>query len=179
MINGIQKLMYRLGIISPIVIISILIRAYRIHKMTNKMWVVLAAGIICLLYHLLFIKLVSTKIPAMDFMPDTTPQEDDLTLLEITITYALPFGEWLFDIYVKDLPSYVVPGILCIGLLLILSLMNNTVPSPMYCLVGYHYHMVESAGKTYRIMTRKKSFRNTRKVKRVKRIFEDMLFLEE
>lgn len=177
MINGIQKMMYRLGIISPIVIISILIRAYRIHKITNKMWIVLGGGIICLLYHLFFIKLVSIKIPAMDFVPSTTPQEDDLTLLEITVTYVIPFGEWLFDIYVKELPSCVVPGILCLGLLIILSLMNNTVPSPTYWLMGYHYHTIESAGKKYRIMARRKSFRNSRKVKRVQRIFEDMLLL--
>jgi hypothetical protein len=178
MINWFQKMLYRLALITPIVIIAVILHSIQVHRISLKAWIVLAVASILAIYHLVFIFWLSKKLPEIPFTSEVAPQEDDKTLVEIAVTYIIPFIGWgIGYMPVVNIPSYLIPGIGCLVILIILTVMNNTIASPLYWLCGFHFHIVEVDGKGYRIVSRKKNYRNSKKIKAVKRLFDDLLLI--
>ena len=177
MINWLQKSLYRLGLLSPILIVNFLIGFFFRDDSSVIMWACLIMGIILLAYHIYFILLAVKKLPLIQFKIDTTPEENDIHAFEIFISYVLPLLELIDGIQILNV------NIVCITLFLacflIITFINNTLPSPMYLLLGYHYHVVKSKDKKYMLLSRRKNYRNVNKELSVRRIFEDLLIIAE
>lgn len=168
MISGLQKSLYRLGLLSPILVINFIVGFIQRNDTSTKACLCLAIGIALLICHVRFINLVNKKLPVIHFKAETVPEENDLRLLEISISYALPLLQFI------DGNQRLDPNITCLGLVLIcfviLTVINNTFPSPVYVFLGYHYHVVESNNKKYTVISRQKNYRNANKILAVKRV---------
>ena len=175
MISCLQKSLYRLGLLSPILIINFVLGVILRNDSSAIAWVSLVIGIVLLLYHVLFLYLVNKKLPVIQFKVDTVPEENDLRLLEISISYALPLLQFI------DGNQRLNPNISCLSLVavcfVILTVVNNTFSSPVYVFLGYHYHVVESKNKKYTVISRQKNYRNANKILAIKRVFEDLLII--
>lgn len=176
MISGLQKSLYRLGLLSPILVINFIVGFIQRNDTSAIAYLCLGIGIALLIYHVCFIYLVNKKLPVIRFKAETVPEENDLGLLEIFISYALPLLQFICENHWLD------PNITCLGLVIIcfmiLTVINNTFPSPVYLLFGYHYHVVESNNKKYTVISRQKNYRNANKILAVKRVFEDLLIIQ-
>lgn len=142
-------------------------------------WLFIAISAILLVYHLCFLRIANKRLAPMDFFPEATPEENDDFAKGLGVTYFLPIIEWIITkgIYNVDerTNGYFLLEIGVIAVLISL-VVNKSYGSPVYMLVGYHFHTVETeASKTYILMSKKKHFRNKNQVRRVVRLFEDFL----
>jgi hypothetical protein len=138
---------------------------------------VIAIGVLLLFYHYVFLLLSFKRLARYDFNPSSVPEENDKVVLELAFSYFIPLLEWLIDDKLVAIPKLLVPIATCLIVLIILCNINNTAPSPLYLIIGYHFHTVESDGKTYTIISRRRHYRNTKNISGVKKIFDDMFIV--
>lgn len=177
MINRLQKSLYRLGILSPIIIINFVLEFVNRKDISILSLSCLFAGIVLLVYHIIFIFVVNKKMPIINFKADSVPAEHDFRLVEIIISYAIPFIQYLDGLKNTNINAWMIVGI-CV-IFVILTIVNKTCPSPVYLFLGYHYHTLESNGRNYTVISKRKNYRNLKEIRGVKRIFEDLLIIVE
>ena len=197
--NKLQRLLYTAGIFAPYLLLAAvfnaaaracvnidtgvaLLRLLRvaitsvIANISGAERSVLLAAIALLIYHGIFLMLVLNRFTIMDFRAEDVPRENDNGLPLLGVTYFLPFVFWLLDYCVKGIQY--LPLILIAGILMFFYFAHsNEVPvSPVYMLLGYHFHTVTSkSGKDFILMSKKKHYRNSGQIKRVIRLFDNLL----
>lgn len=177
MINWLQKSLYRLGVLSPILIINFVLGFINRKDTSVLSLACLFFGILLLMYHVAFIFVVNRKLPDIQFYADTVPDEHDFHLVEIFVSYAIPFIQFVGELKNTNINVWMLGG--TVVLFLIITVVNKTCPSPVYLFLGYHYYTVESNGKNYTVLSKRRNYRNRNKIKKVKRIFEDLLIIVE
>lgn len=142
-------------------------------------WIIIKLSIVILIYHIMFLKISLRNLSRMDFHASSTPEEKDEFALGLGAAYLLPIIEWIVteNIFDKD-EQISMWFLLAIGIIafFICLFANKSYGSPVYWLMGYHFHNVQfEGGKPYVLMSKTRSFRNKRQIKRVIRLFEDFL----
>ena len=125
------------------------------------------------------LKISLRNLSRMDFHASSTPEEKDEFALGLGAAYLLPIIEWIVTENIFDNDEQISMWfLLAIGIIafFICLFANKSYGSPVYWLMGYHFHNVQfEGGKPYVLMSKTRSFRNKRQIKRVIRLFEDFL----
>ena len=174
MINNLQRLLYTLAILAPIPIVPSIIYIIQNGSYTRIVTIVILTSLIIVLYHFWFLWYGKRNLACIDFTPDSTPEEADIEVIKILISYF----PTLVQLVLKT--TIALWGIFCVALILLIIFMhmNNTIPSPWYSLLGYHYHKIKTEGRSYMMLSKKKNYRSKTTVNSVKRLFDDMLIVE-
>ena len=142
-------------------------------------WIIIAVSAILLIYHILFLKISLNSLPQMDFHANKSPEENDGFAKGLGFIYLLPIIEWILTEKIFNVSEQASGWfLLIIGILaFFISLFaNKSYDSPVYWIMGYHFHTIQTdKSKSYVLMSRKKHFRNKDQVKRIIRLFEDLL----
>ncbi len=142
-------------------------------------WFSLIFSTVVLIYHILFLKISLRNLPQMDFYASGAPEENDGFAQGLGAAYLFPIIEWsitanIFD-YEEQVSVWFLFGV-GVAAFLIGLFANKSYGSPVYWIMGYHFHTVQTEGsKPYILMSKTKHFRNQNQVKRVIRLFEDLL----
>ena len=143
------------------------------------MWIVIALLILILIYHVLFLKISICNLAKIDFQASNTPEENDKFAQCLSVTYLIPILELIVTTNIFENNEKIrICFLFGISLLefLICMFSNKTYGSPVYLGIGYHFHTVQiDGGKSYILMSKTKHFRNKSQVKKVIRLFEDLL----
>lgn len=142
-------------------------------------YVAIILSISALIYHILFLKISLRNLSEMDFRASGAPEENDGFAQGLGAVYLLPVLEWIITANIFDYGEQTsVCFLFFMGIVafLICLFANKTYGSPVYWIMGYHYHTVQAEGsKPYILMSKTKHFRNKNQVKRVIRLFENLL----
>ena len=197
--NRLQRLLYTAGIFAPYLLLAVIFNAaaracVSIDIGVAVPWLLLAAitsvianisaaemtvilvAMALLIYHGIFLMLALNRFTIMDFRAEDVPRENDNSLSLLGVTYFLPLVFWILDYFVKGIQY--LPLILIAGILMFFYFAHsNEVPvSPAYMLLRHHFHTVTSkSGKTFTLMSRRKHYRNSSQVRRVIRLFDNLL----
>ncbi|MCI8504993.1 MAG: hypothetical protein HFI67_02245 [Lachnospiraceae bacterium] len=171
-----QKFLYTYGIVSPLIVIAISFYWYKSKVILNWQIIVLIISGGFFIYHWHFIKIVTKKLPLMDFRASETPEENDSFAWGFLGTYFAPIIEWLLDFVPAKLPEIPYSLLIAIIAFWVALTSNKTYGSPIYFIRGYHFHYVKSeSGKTFVLMSKKKHYRSEKQIKRIIRLFENLL----
>lgn len=179
MINKLQRLLYALGVIAPILMITSIIYLIRGCTISTKTVLILLASIAIVIYHYWFLWYSKRNLGRIVFTPDTVPEEADKKVFELVATYVIPFVDWIPESKNISIEPWLISAVVCTVLIIVIVSTNNTIPSPWYRLIGYHFHRVESAGKKYTIISKEKNYRNKARINSIKRLFDDLLVIEK
>ena len=197
--NRFQRLLYTAGIFAPYLFLAAVFNAAAracvnsdigvavprlllaavtsvIENISVAEMAVILVALVLLIYHCSFLWIVLKRFTVMDFRAEDVPRENDNSLPLLGVTYFLPFVFWILNYFVKGIQY--LPLILIAGILVFFYFAHsNEVPvSPAYMLLRYHFHTVTSkSGKTYTLMSRRKHYRNSGQIRRVIRLFDNLL----
>lgn len=178
MINAFQRFLYILGTISPYGIITSICFGVRVaHSL--YILIILILSVLLLIYHIFFLRLSFNNLPCMDFYANEAPKENDEFAKGFGFVYLIPIIEWILTKNVFDVSErssgWFLLIIGCFAFLISLF-SNKSYGSPVYLIMGYHFHTIQADGsKSYVLMSRVKHFRNKKQVRRTIRLFEDLL----
>ena len=197
--NRLQRLLYTAGIFAPYLFLAAVFNAAAracvnidigvavprllylsivsgIMSLSGIERAVVLVALALLIYHCLFLWTALNRFTVMDFRAENVPSESDNGPGVFLCTYLLPVASWALDLFVKGIQY--LPLILIAGILMFFYFAHsNEVPvSPAYMLLRYHFHTVTSkSGKTYTLMSRRKHYRNSGQIRRVIRLFDNLL----
>ena len=206
-INSVQRFLYVLGTVSPYALVASLCYGLQVAadyfakwaavQPANQVissverlkiliegvpavsWILAVLSVMLIMYHVMFLNIVLKKLSPMDFLPESTPEENDGFAKGLGVTYVLPIIEWLItkNIFaIDERTSGVFLLIIGICAVIVSLFANKSYGSPVYLIAGYHFHIVRTAtSKSYILMSKRKNYRNKGQVKRVVRLFEDLL----
>lgn len=171
MINNLQKILYKISNIAPIMIflgISLYLQGVNI-----ELCVFLGTvGLLASTYAVIFIKMCEKMLPVLSVKIESISSNDDIVIVYLA-TYLFP----LIDIVWSD------KGAIWIGLfiiaVIILMRINVLGFNPILLLIGYHcYKLTLSTGVSDCIMiSKQKGIRNKTQIKEILRI-EECLVLD-
>lgn len=150
-----------------------------ISAVPGYVWIIIAVSAILLIYHIIFLKFSLNNLTQMDFHANKSPEENDGFAKGLGFVYLLPIIEWILTekiFNVSEQASGCFLFIIGIIAFFVSLFANKSYGSPVYWIMGYHFHTIQAdKSKSYILMSRKKHFRNKDQVKRTIRLFEDLL----
>ena len=169
MANIIQKFIYNLSSVVPVLLIFSLV--WKIQKNTNKVSIVL----IVIAFVLIFL-----------FVMAFTYGKQNLAPINIRTIEIAPYDSWIFCYiitYLVPMTSLVIDewnitilGILAVVIAIAIPYFNSSIPNPLLAIRRYHFYRVsaENGISDYVIITKKK-YRNKNDLKTVNRVFDFLL----
>lgn len=171
MINGVQRLLYKLSCIAPICIILAL-----------TLYIQNFSGIVCVIlgfigaggcvYAFFFVQACGKKLPLLKVSVDNISQEDR-SALEYFAAYLIPL---IGIVWKENLVVWIITAAVLIVLIIRISSLGFC---PVLLLAGYHCYKVSlSTGIDNIVISKRKGMRNSKQLHQVVRI-SDTLMLEE
>ena len=169
MANKIQKTIYSLSVLVPLCL-TLAIAWYFQYQDWKIPMVLIVVGI-----------LMSTLLYKTFTYGKDNIEEIDIRITEISprdgwiagymVAYAVPFASMVLDDF-----NMVLVGTILTGIILVLVFSNSVTPNMLLFLRGYHFYaIITDNGISECILISKRVIRNTKHLKRVKRIFEYLL----
>lgn len=170
MINGFQKLIYKMSCIAPV---SVFLAITLFMQGTNIVVCILLGlfGLASMIYSYIFIKLCEKKLPVLKITIDSISQDDSSVLVSF-VAYLTPLVGivWKNDIIVWIL----IAG----SIFVVLIKVGDLGFCPVLLLAGYHcYRANLSTGMVCVLISRRRGMRSSKQVTQVVKI-SDTLMLE-
>lgn len=187
MVNKLQRFLCMLGVITPYMIIGGCIFTWKIYKRNDlqddykKIFLILgivgiAVSISLLVYHIVFLYYSIKVLPDLEIEYRGIPEENDSVGIILCSEIAIPIVKWLYETNQGGILT--VPWVLIIGLIFFFIELysNKAFGSPVYWMLGYHFHSVQTTGgKKVLLISKKRHYRNGIGKRRVKRIFDNIM----
>lgn len=173
MINSLQKNLYKIGCIAPILItlgISLLMQ-----KVNWKLCIVLIiVGILASIYTIKFITLCKKKLATLEIKIESIEQNDTVVIM-YSFSYLFPM---VGIIWSENTIMWLLIGLF---IAFFYIKMNSLGICPMLLIVNYHFYMVSlSTGVCNCILvSKRKVIRSSAEIKKVVRVSENFLIDEE
>ena len=181
--NKLQRLLYTAGIFAPYLFLAAVFNAAAracvnidigvavprllylsivsgIMSLSGIERAVVLVALALLIYHCLFLWTALNRFTVMDFRAEKVPSESDNSPGVFLCTYLLPVASWALDLLVK--------GIQYLTLILIAGIL-------MFFYFAHFHTVTSKSGKTYTLMSRRKHYRNSGQIRRVIRLFDNLL----
>lgn len=181
MINFVQKIIYKLCIVSFYVVIGMVVFLVRNFSdidnfLTNKNIIFCSVVLLMICYHVWFLLVyVEKELPKIEIVLSKAPEEkDELKLIGfLSILVTLVTSYFSADEILKvDTVVYLI----VLGIVLFVCWSNCIVVSPWCIMFRRHFHVIETAsGKKLTLMSRKESYRNKRQINSVYRLFDNFV----
>ena len=171
MINGLQKIVYKLSCIAPICII-LAVTLYT--QGCNVIFCILIGlvGISGCVYVIIFIKLCEKKLPTLKITVDGISQ-DDTSVFVYLATYVIPL---IGVVWKEDLYTWLL---IAVGVIVLEIRMSNLSFCPILLLAGYHCYKANlTTGTECILIGRKKEVRNSKQINQVIRISDTLMIAE-
>lgn len=170
MINGFQKLIYKMSCIAPV---SVFLAITLFLQGTNIVVCILLGlfGLVSVIYSYIFIKLCEKKLPVLKITIDSISQDDSSVLVSF-VAYLIPLVGivWKNDIIVWIL--------IAVSIFVVLIRVGDLGFCPVLLLAGYHcYRANLSTGTGCVLISRRRGMRNNKQVTQAVKI-SDTLMLE-
>lgn len=176
LISFLQKVLYAYGITSPLIIAAMLLSWYKSNVILYWQIIVLTISGLALIYHWFFITIVTKKLSKEDFRATGTPEEKDSFAWSFLATYVAPIIELSLSFSSINLPKFPYSLFLAAIAFVVALVSNQAYGSPIYLIQGYHFHTVESeSGKNFVLMSKRKNYRNSKQLRTVIVLFENLL----
>lgn len=171
MVNGFQKLIYKISCIAPIcVILAIILYTQGLHMVICIL--LGSVGLAGCVYAIIFIKRCEKKLPVLKITIVSISQEDTAAFAYLA-TYLIPLigVRWADNLVVWILVAAVV--------ILLGIRMGNIGFCPILLLTGYHCYKADlSTGTECVIISRKKGVRNSKQIRQAIRISDTLMLTE-
>lgn len=168
MLNHIQKLIYYLSALAPLLIIIAVVLLYE--KIVIWLGIIfIIVGIVLILYIKILIQQCKKQIAVIQITAeDICP--NDVWVLNYIVAYLLPFSSFILP----DI-NLIIFIIIAIVIILTVLIIKQTVPNPIFYIYRYHFYSVKAdTGISYMIAS-KRNLRNIKQLKTVVRVFEYLL----
>ena len=173
MANKLQKLIYNLSAMAPVLIVFSVVWYYQ--KKTIRVPLISAGVAIGLmLLFCVFFCYGKAHCARIQVRVNSVSPEDK-KLLVYLITYVLPFASMAIPKY-----NVVLFTVLAVVIIMAAEIMNDGMPHPLLYCIGYHFYdlSTENGVSGYCLISRRK-VRNNRDVRVVYRLFEYLLLEAE
>lgn len=166
MANKLQKLLYNLSAISPILwIFSVLWYLEKSEVFVSVLSTCI--GIMLAVYYFVFIYLCKNKMAKISIITQEIIPNDKW-LIGYLIAYAIPFTSLAFD----DI-NVIIFSLVSIVIVIAMMIANTSIPNPLLYLRGYHYYLVKSEnGISEYLLASKRNLRSKSELNNVTRVFE-------
>lgn len=166
MINNLQKIIYRITCVAPVIIMS----GFILWIQGSNVWLCLGTvsiGVAICAYSVFFIKACINNLPRLS-IEVTNISKSDFSSYIYFATYAVPLISFVWD------GTWYLVGFMC-AIMLAISLFVHQLPfSPVMLLYRYHFYKVQISsglGDCY-LISNKKQVRNCSQIKYVVRVDE-------
>lgn len=151
MANKIQKLLFNLSTMSPLVFILALVYWIEqdvpplIHEETGKLQlmpqsislaIIMFVSVFFSLYSLFFVRTCKRCLEPLPIAIDTV-SSNDAWVIAVLLSYALPTASFVFEN-----SNLHITGAIIVVMLLVLAISNVIFPNPLLMLGGYHFYKI-------------------------------------
>lgn len=177
MANKIQKLLFNLSTLSPLLLIFAIvywlekdIRVFSVQENKIQISIIAIALIVIIFisaafsfYSILFVKACHKRLERVPIGVDSIVPNDNWVIV-VLLTYALPAASIVF----KDINMF-ISVIVILFWLLLLALSNTILPNPLLMLQGYHFYKMTTIDGSSDIflLSKRKSVQNRNTVNKV------------
>lgn len=169
MVNSIQKILYTLSLLVPLILIFAIVWVIQIGSFLVPVICLFVAIGVTVLFAISFSygakKLPKTCIAVTEISPK------DNWIAVYVISYVIPFSSIILDTF-----NPIVTFLISLLLIIVISLINASTPNPLLLFKGYHFYSVNTEhGISGYVLISKRKLRNKNELTTVKRFFEFLL----
>lgn len=169
MANSLQKTIYYLSAVSPLLLFFSLAWYIQKKSLTIPIICIIIAIILIICFYRSFSYGSKHLAPIQISTSEVTPIDNRL-FIYIT-TYILPFASIVIDDF-----DVVICGVIIIVLVILTLFVNTAIPNPLLAILKYHFYSVKAEnGISGYVLITKRQIRKKQDVKVVYRIFEFLL----
>lgn len=165
-----QRLIYNVSIAVPLVIVLAIV--YYVQQKNIVISIILILfGVLLVASLFLSFNYAVKNLETISFRATDIKPHDNWILVYI-ISYAFPLSSIVFENVDVKLTVVLATALIVYG-----TFVNEVKPHPLLFMCRYHFYIVsaENGVSDYVLISKKKALRNTKHIKKVKRLFEYLL----